>query len=217
MSEYPVLYSFRRCPYAMRSRMALIKAGIVCELREVILRNKPAEMLELSPKGTVPVLQLVNGTVLEESLDIMYWALKLQDPDGWLEPKEKIESLVSRLDKDFKGSLDKYKYFVRFPEFSQQHYREEGEQFLKSLDDMLSENDGVGLCDSRTTLADIAAFPFVRQFAFVDKPWFDQVAFRSLHNWLSVHLSSPIFQRVMGKYKAWGPGEPLILFGTAEE
>lgn len=217
MSEYPVLYSFRRCPYAMRSRMALIKAGIVCELREVILRNKPAEMLELSPKGTVPVLQLVNGTVLEESLDIMYWALKFQDPDGWLEPKEKIESLVSRLDKDFKEILDKYKYFVRFPEFSQQHYRDEGEQFLKSLDDMLSENDGVGLCDSRTTLADIAAFPFVRQFAFVDKPWFDQVAFRNLHNWLSIHLSSLLFQRVMSKYKAWGPGEPLILFGTVED
>ena len=217
MSDYPVLYSFRRCPYAMRSRMVLLKAGIVCELREVVLRNKPAEMLELSPKGTVPVLQLVNGTVLEESLDIMYWALKLQDPDGWLEPKEKIEALVSRLDNEFKKSLDRYKYFVRFPEYSQQYYREEGEQFLKSLDDMLSENDGVGLCDSRTTLADIAAFPFVRQFAFVDKPRFDQAPYKNLHNWLSFHLSSSLFQKVMSKYKAWAAGDPLILFGTEED
>ena len=110
MSGYPLLYSFRRCPYAMRSRMALKKAGIICELREVVLRDKPSEMLELSPKGTVPVLKLADGKVLEESLDIMHWALNLRDPDRWLEPIDEIGALINLLDNEFKITLDKYKY-----------------------------------------------------------------------------------------------------------
>ena len=213
MSDYPLLYSFRRCPYAMRSRMALKKAGIICELREVVLRDKPSEMLELSPKGTVPVLKLADGTVLEESLDIMHWALNLRDPDRWLEPIDEIGALVNLLDNEFKITLDKYKYYIKYPEFSQQYYRSEGEKFLIYLNEILTKNQGLGLCDLRTTLADIAAFPFVRQFAFVDKTWFDQTPYKMLQGWLDFHLSSSLFKNVMKKYKAWMPGDPLILFG----
>lgn len=213
MTSYPILYSFRRCPYAMRCRMALMQAGVVCELREVALTNKPKEMLSLSPKGTVPVLKLGDDIVLEESLDIMRWALETRDPDNWLEGLDEAASLLSYLDKQFKGALDRYKYHVNYPECSQPYYRRQGEVFLDMLEERLVVNKGQGLCDMRTTFADIAVFPFIRQFAFVDKVWFDGTHYHLLQSWLKCHLESELFQSVMQKYALWNSINEAQLFG----
>ena len=215
MSTNPILYSFRRCPYAMRARMAVMKSGVVCELREVVLRDKPQSMITLSPKGTVPVLQLADGQVLEESLDVMNWALGINDPDDWLETDEDIVPLIGHLDGSFKDDLDRYKYFVKFPEHPQVYYRDQGAQFLAMLEDRLKTNDGQGLCAARTTFADIAVFPFVRQFAFVDKVWFDETPYPRLQSWFNRHLESDLFCSVMQKYAAWKPGDDKLLFGDA--
>lgn len=213
MSSYPVLYSFRRCPYAMRARMAVMQSGVVCELREVVLRDKPESMIALSPKGTVPVLQLEDGTVLEESLDVMRWALAANDPNGWLDIDDELDIFLSRLDGEFKDSLDRYKYSVRFPEHPQSYYRDQGAEFLEMLEDRLAGNGGQGLCAPRTTFADVATFPFVRQFAFVDKPWFDDTPYPLLLAWFNRHLESDLFLSVMHKYVAWKPGDDVLLFG----
>ena len=207
---YPILYSFRRCPYAMRSRMAIKKSGVICELREISLNNKPSALLFKSPKGTVPVLELSDGTVLEESLDIMRWALSIQDPDNWLEKINETETLILQLDQHFKKALDKYKYFVRFPEHTQKHYRSIGEQFLIALEDRLSEYRGQGLSDTRTTFSDIAVFPFIRQFAMVDKDWFDDAPYTLLKNWLSQHMESELFLSIMDKNLPWKPQNEIV-------
>ena len=213
MKQYPILYSFRRCPYAIRGRMALKQAGIVCELREVMLREKPEEMITLSPKGTVPVLELADGKVLDESLDIMHWALNIRDPDHWLESAVEAAPLLYQLDQKFKNNLDRYKYFVNHPEHPRIYYRALGEKFLAKLEDSLLANNGKGICDARTTFADIAVFPFVRQFAFVDKPWFDETSYNLLKGWLIYHLNSDLFLSVMHKYIPWKKGDEVFLFG----
>jgi glutathione S-transferase len=213
MRPYPILYSFRRCPYAMRARMAVMQSGVTCELREVVLRDKPAPMLELSPKGTVPVLQLPDGAVLEESLDVMHWVLTANDPDNWLDTADASADLISQLDGSFKSALDSYKYFVNHPERSQSDYRDEGVQFLSLLEQKLAENGGAGLCGPHITFADIAVFPFVRQFAFVDKTWFDEAPYPLLQSWLNARLDSSLFFSVMTKYPAWKPGDDALLFG----
>jgi glutathione S-transferase len=213
MSARPILYSFRRCPYAMRARMAVMQAGVQCELREVVLRDKPAAMLELSPKGTVPVLQLPDGQVLEESLDVMHWALAIHDPDDWLADIDAANALIQRLDGEFKGALDRYKYHVKHPEHPQSHYRVEGEAFLAELEAMLAQHCGAALYGERLTFADIAAFPFVRQFAFVDKAWFDGAPYPLLQAWLSRGLESALFLSVMPKFPQWRPGDEVVLFG----
>lgn len=199
----------------MRARMAVMQSGVVCELREVVLRDKPAAMIELSPKGTVPVLQLPDGTVLEESLDVMHWALNRNDPDNWLDHVEGSESLIARLDGEFKDALDHYKYHVNYPEYPQSHYRDLGAQFLGHLEERLAANAGKALCGARLSFADIAVFPFVRQFAFVDKPWFDQAPYPLLQDWLKRLLESDLFVAVMQKYPAWKPGDEVLLFGGA--
>ena len=139
MLEIPVLYSFRRCPYAIRARLAIAYAGISIEQREVLLRKKPKEMLEISPKGTVPVLQLPNGKVIDESLEIMYWALQQQDSDNWMDVKVQADSeaLVQWNDEEFKFYLDRYKYADRYPEFPQEFYRGKAEFFLQELENRL--------------------------------------------------------------------------------
>ena len=217
MSTNPVLYSFRRCPYAMRARMAVMQSGVVCELREVVLRDKPASMIELSPKGTVPVLQLADGQVLEESLDIMRWALDINDPAGWLETGEDVAPLIGHLDGAFKDDLDRYKYFVKYSEHPQSYYRDHAAQFLAMLEERLTTNDGQGLSEARTTFADIAVFPFVRQFAFVDKAWFDETPYPLLQTWFNRHLESDLFLSVMQKYAAWKSGDDVLLFGKPAE
>lgn len=197
--------------------MAVMKSGVVCELREVVLRDKPASMIALSPKGTVPVLALTDGTVLEESLDVMRWALSVNDPDNWLNAIDDAASLIHHLDGEFKDALDRYKYHVNYLEHPQSYYRDEGAQFLTTLEEMLAKNGGQALYGKGLTFADIAVFPFVRQFAFVDKSWFDAAAYPLLQGWLNCRLKSDLFLSVMTKYPAWQPGGAVVLFGTAQD
>lgn len=209
----PILYSFRRCPYAIRARMALAYAGIACELREVSLKHKPTAMLEISPKGTTPVLQLPNGKVLAESLDIMQWAVAQSDPDGWLNlhPLALANSndLIERSDREFKQNLDRYKYAVRFPAEPMAAYRSRGEVYLQELETLLQQQQF--LMAAYITLADIAIFPFVRQFAHVDLAWFEHSSYVHLQKWLKYHEESALFNHVMQKYPVWASDQPVAI------
>jgi glutathione S-transferase len=196
-----VLYSFRRCPYAMRARMALRYSGCVVQIHEVSLKAKPPEMLERSPKGTVPVLVL-EGQVLEQSLDIMHWALAQNDPDNWLliddgDGRRDIQALIEENDHVFKQHLDRYKYFVRHPEYPQEHYRQLGEVFLQKLEARLQHRDF--LVTDRLSLADIAVAPFIRQFSVVDPDWFATSPYPKLRGWLDRFTQSALFRAVMVK------------------
>ncbi len=218
-SRYPVLYSFRRCPYAIRARMTLHVSGQVCSLREIILRNKPAHMLEISPKGTVPVLQLADGSVLEESLDIMLWALEHNDPENWLIPENgsvgDMMSLIDQCEDPFKSHLDRYKYANRFENGDPDFHRGKGTLFLRELDDRLEQSNN--LFGNRESLADNAIFPFVRQFANTDRGWFDAQPFANLHAWLERHTTSKRFLAVFQKWPVWAAGDPITLFPAPPE
>lgn len=213
-NTFPVLYSFRRCPYAMRARLALYASGAKVELREIVLRDKPAHMLEISPKGTVPVLQLQDGKVIDESFDIMIWALGRQDPDEWLGTEEETtQFLITRNDNEFKRALDRYKYPGRYEEenIDQDEQFEKGAIILKDLNSRIEEN-GALLSDDNT-LADFAIFPFVRQFAAVNSKRFEDLTLKPLENWLDAHLQSDLFQAIMPKYEPWNPDHKPIYFG----
>ena len=199
----PVLYSFRRCPYAIRARMALYYAGVELELREVLLRDKPPSMLEASAKGTVPVMLLPDGSVIDESVDVMHWALAQHDPDQWWNEASEAEtnSLLEENDFVFKKYLDQYKYADRYPEQPQSFYRAGAENFLQKLEHRLGQQQH--LVNKRLGFADVAIFPFVRQFAFVDKPWFDQAPYPLLQSWLCSFLDSALFLNVMTKSPTW--------------
>lgn len=209
-SYRPVLYSFRRCPYAIRARMGLAAAGIGVELREVVLRNKPAAMLALSPKGSVPVLQLRDGRVIDESIDILHWALAQHDPEGWLsEPiNGSVDSWVNANDGPFKALLDRYKYADRYPERSATDYRDATSEHLQSLDDVLRHERW--LHGEHPGVTDVALFPFIRQFAMVDDRWFATAPFPGLRRWLSGWLEDPRFLRVMDKHAPWEPEQPPV-------
>ena len=204
----PVLYSFRRCPYAMRARLALIASDTRCELREVVLRDKPAEMLAASPKGTVPVLVIADGAVLEQSLDVMLWALRRNDPQRWLQPGtgtlQDMLALVAICDGDFKPQLDRYKYPDRHADGGEPA-RERGARFLRDLEARLSASRH--LAGTHATMADAAVMPFVRQFAMVDPAWFGAQPWPRLQAWLSDWTASDLFERAMHKYPPWKPGE----------
>lgn len=198
----PILYSYRRCPYAMRARMALWAAQVQLEVREVSLRDKPAHLLQISPKGTVPVLQLPDGPVLEQSLDIMQWALAQHDPQGWLHAdREAVNHFISINDGDFKKALDRYKYPERYPEQQQLFYRQQGEQFLQALETVLQQHRFL-LSDS-ASVADVAIFPFIRQFAAVDAEWFAGSAYPQLRAWLNGWLESALFVQIMQKFPTY--------------
>ena len=195
------LYSFRRCPYAMRARMALRYAGVAVDIVEVSLKAKPAEMLALSSKGTVPVLS-VDGQVIEESLDIMRWALAQNDPLDWLLKDDphgpsRIAALIKENDQAFKIHLNRYKYAERYPEHPMETYRAEGEVFLHKLDQLLEHRDY--LLSQHPCLADVALMPFIRQFAHVDREWFAQTPHRRLQAWLQRFLESDLFTNIMKK------------------
>ena len=213
--ELPILYSFRRCPYAMRARLAVHASGISVELREILLKEKPQSMLDASSKGTVPVLVLSDGDVIDESLDIMYWALATYDPHNWYASlsnklKHQSDQLIQRNDLEFKPWLDKYKYAVRYPEHSPQDYRKNAETFLQTLETNLTQHQY--LLTDHATLADYAIFPFIRQFAFVDKTWFDNSRYHSLKNWLENFLKSDNFLSIMKKFPKWQPGHKPRVF-----
>ena len=203
----PVLYSFRRCPYAMRARLALAVSGTPLELREVKLSAKPEAMLAASPKGTVPVLVLPDGTVLDESLDIMRWALAQADPEAWLERDD--PDLIAQCDGSFKHALDRYKYPDRhsLPDRADPlEHREQGLIFMRQLDERLY---GKGqICGATRGLADAAIMPFVRQFAAVDPEWFAAQPLTHLKLWLESHLASPLFIAIMQRYAPHFPTPP---------
>ena len=209
-----ILYSFRRCPYAMRARMALRIAGIPCRLREVVLRDKPQEMLDISPKGTVPVLQRNDGAVLDESLDIMRWALEEHDPEGWLAPAlgtlSEVDELIAMNDGDFKHHLDRYKYANRYDGADPEVHRRGAEIFLSQLETRLQSQDA--LFGARWCLADAAIGPFVRQFANADRAWFDAAPYPRLQRWLGGFLDDPRFTAIMAKHAQWKTGDAEVTF-----
>ena len=212
MTALPVLYSFRRCPYAMRARLALAVSGLPLELREVTLRSKPPELLAASPKGTVPVLVLPDGEVIDESLDVMLWALRQHDPESWLEAAEAsldgMLALISECDGAFKQHLDRYKYPNRYagehtdnaPAFAALH-RTAGTAWLVSLQDRLREK--MWLFGASASLADMAVLPFVRQFAHTDAAWFAAQPWPPLAAWLARFEASGLYTGVMDKHMPW--------------
>ena len=219
----PVLYSFRRCPYAIRARLALAVSGVAYELREVLLRDKPPELLAASPKGTVPVLVLPNGEVLDQSLDIMLWALRQADPQGWLMPpgdrSEDLQVLITANDGPFKHQLDRYKYPQRYAQYQDQ-VQELGQQqaqagdaaafaklqrdaaacWLAELELRLTEG---WLMGGAPSLADMALLPFIRQFAHTDAAWFAAQAWPRLAAWLTQFEASALYASIMEKAPAW--------------
>ena len=190
----PLLYTFRRCPYAIRARMAIAISGVNVVMQEVALRNKPQALLNASAKGTVPVLVLADGSVLDESLDIMRWTLRLNDPEHWLAGDD--SELLALNDGAFKAALDRYKYPSRYPETDACEARDAGLRILLPLETRLSVT--LFLTGAHCALSDIAIFPFVRQFRGVDAAWFDAQPVPNLQRWLTQLLSTPLFVQVMG-------------------
>ena len=206
MPDLPILYSFRRCPYAMRARMALAASGAEMMLREVLLKDKPSELLAASPKATVPVLVLSDGGVIEESLDVMQWALKQSDPLEWLEGGALDSEWIGECDGDFKHWLDRYKYADRHPEHTAEDYRKNAEAFIQKLEDQLSGSGWVG--GESANAVDVALFPFIRQFAGVDPSWWQQAPYPHVKQWLENWLNNALFSAIMAKYPRWESGQP---------
>jgi glutathione S-transferase len=191
----PVLYSFRRCPYAMRARLALHYAAIAVEHREIILRDKPQALLDASPKGTIPVLILADGTVIDESLDIMKWAAQSHDPKSWYAQTD--FALIAHNDTAFKPQLDRYKYPTRYSDEDCSGAQEKCSLYFEMLNEKISDNGQLG------GLTDYAIFPFIRQCANVDKDWFNALPYAPLQNWLTTHLESAAFKDIMHKHDLW--------------
>lgn len=214
MNDLPILYSFRRCPYAMRARMAISAASVKCLLREVVLRDKPQEMLSVSPKATVPVIVQADGRVVEESLEIMDWALGQNDPENWLQPEaettDAMRELIAECDGPFKHALDRYKYPDRYDGIDTEEERARGLEFLARLDQRLTDTEF--LFGQRPCLADNAIFPFVRQFANTDRDWFDALTLPNPQRWLAHFLESERFLSIMKKYAQWQTGDSETLF-----
>lgn len=216
MTDVPILYSFRRCPYAIRARLAIAASGCTVELREIVLRDKAQAFLDTSPTATVPCLR-AGGEILDESLDIMLWALDQSDPDNWLEPetgtRASVLELIGVCDGPFKRHLDRYKYDTRYADADREGERAQASGFLGLLDGRLARNSW--LFGSRAGLADFAILPFVRQFANTDRDWFDRQEWRALRHWLEAFEMSGRFQAVMPKWAKWRAGDEPILFPAA--
>lgn len=217
----PVLYSFRRCPYAMRARLALAASGQQCELREIVLRSKPPELLAASLKATVPVLVVPDGKVIDQSLEIMLWALQHNDPEDWLAPErasmQTMQALIAANDGAFKQHMDRYKYPNRYSQehagdvlkFSHSH-RADAACWLMTLETQLARD--AWLFGPGASLADMAILPFVRQFAHTDADWFSSQPWPNLQSWLMRWEASARFQGVMEKYPPWQSGQTGIAF-----
>ena len=208
--DLPILYSFRRCPYAMRARLALLASKTACEIREVKLSAKPADMIAASPKATVPVLILSDGRVIDESLDIMRWALCRNDPAKWLQRDDR--ALIASNDGQFKFHLDRYKYAHRHTSDPAEH-RSAAAALLLHIDHRLQA--GGFLSGSSPGLTDAAILPFVRQFAETDRGWFDAQHWPALHTWLADALASPAFEAAMIRLEPWKAGDDKLIFGGA--
>jgi glutathione S-transferase len=214
-ADLPILYSFRRCPYAIRARLATHSAGIRVALREVVLRDKPAAMLEASPKATVPVLVIRAGAadqeVIAESLDIMFWSLAQHDPDGWLDTDiQQANQLIEANDDQFKPWLDRYKYPDRYERLEPGEALAHCRVFLDELERRLQAQPY--LCGDRAVIADYGIYPFVRQFALADMEWFRSSPYTAVSRWLQEFLDSAIFAAVLQKFPQWQPGDPVTVF-----
>ena len=214
-----IFWSFRRCPYAMRARLAVCGAGIQVELREILLRDKPDAFLRASPKGTVPVVELADGTVLEESRDVMQWALSQNDPDGWLDVQhhdpDHAAAFLDALDGPFKTHLDRYKYASRFDPDTALEHRAAGAAMLAEFETRLATRPS--LSGEKNGLLDFAALPFVRQFRIANPVWFDAQPWPHLHRWLQAFLESQQFASVMKKYTVWQEGDDGVAFPETME
>ena len=200
-TSLPILYSFRRCPYAMRARLAISASQTSVELREILLRDKAQAFLDTSPSATVPCLK-AGDQVLDESLDIMHWALGQSDPDLWMDMPEEGHALIQEADGPFKTALDRTKYHTRYDSDPEED-RAKAHVFLHKLDATIGGKDY--LFKDTPSLADMAILPFVRQFAFIDKARFDAEPWPNLSRWLEAFLDSDIFTQIMPKYAVWTP------------
>ena len=212
MNDLPVLYSFRRCPYAIRARMAVAAAGIEVTIREVLLKDKPPELIAASAKATVPVLVLPDDNIIDESLEVMSWALAQRDPLGWLSGEGLSSDWIQAFDGEFKYWLDRYKYADRHPEHTVDFYRRKAEGCLRKVEDRLTGFFWLG--GESPSVTDVALFPFVRQFAGVDPIWWQGAPYPGTRVWLAQWLDSPLFSAVMTKYPRWEPGQPEARFPT---
>ena len=215
--DLPILYSFRRCPYAMRARLALLASGIQVELREVVLRNKPPELLAASPKGTVPVLITPAGLVIDQSLDIMLWALRQNDPAHWL-PADSATcnagmALLARCDGEFKTHLDRYKYPQRHEGANRESSRAMAGLFVVDLEARLTQNNY--LFGSNISIFDAGLAPFLRQFAHTDAVWFATQPWPQVQAWLAAFEASEAFKQVMTVNSPWMLGAPKVVFPSS--
>mgnify|MGYP001770703941 CR=1 FL=1 len=204
----------------MRARLGILFADLTVELREIVLKNKPAQMLAISPKGTVPVLELPeddngNRPVIEESREILEWALQQNDSQGLMSvDPARANALMDRNDSEFKHWLDRYKYADRHLELSQLEYRQKGEVFLQELENLLANNRY--LLGNAISMADIGIMPFVRQFAHVDREVFYALPYPNLQQWLKEWLDNPTFKQVMVKYQPWQEGDEVVWFPSEQ-
>ncbi len=208
MPNNPTFWSFRRCPYAMRARLAILVAGIPVSLHEILLRDKPDAFLATSPSGSVPCLKA--DIVLDESRDIMVWALQKNDPQGWLKKPDEAAALIDQCDGPFKAALDHTKYAVRYPDRDPDAERGKAAAILQDWNNLLARNGY--LTGPDFGLADAALLPFVRQFANIDRVWFDAQDWPQLIEWLDSFLASPAFLAIMQKYAPWQPGQDGVTF-----
>ena len=211
-NNLPILYSFRRCPYAMRARMAIHISSQKCEIREVLLRDKPPSMLEYSSKGTVPVLVLQSGEVIDESLDVIDWALNLNDPDNWQRSKdnEKTKELIKINDGEFKHHLDRYKYSKRYDNEDPEFHRKKCLSFIEKVNSELQNSKYI--FDDEISYIDISLLPFIRQFRIADNEWFDELPYENVKSWLSNFLNSELLKSIMSKYDLWKEGDEVTIF-----
>ena len=211
-NNLPILYSFRRCPYAMRARMAIHISSQKCEIREVLLRDKPPSMLEYSSKGTVPVLVLQSGEVIDESLDVIEWALNLNDPDNWQRSKdnEKTKELIKINDGEFKHHLDRYKYSKRYDNEDPEFHRKKCLSFIEKVNSELQNSKYI--FDDAISYIDISLLPFIRQFRIADNEWFDELPYENVKSWLSNFLNSELLESIMSKHDLWKEGDEVTIF-----
>jgi glutathione S-transferase len=209
VQHYPILWTFRRCPFAIRARLAIHASGITVDLREILLRAKPAAFLATSPKATVPVID--TGTrVISESRDIMHWALDQNDPARWRDMPQDAQNLIDLCDGPFKIALDHCKYAVRYPDLDLAREQAKALEFIDILENLLCENSY--LCGAQMTMADMAILPFVRQFVQIDPDWFAAQNRPAVARWLADFVQSARFAAVMQKYPAWQTGQDPLLF-----
>lgn len=201
-----LLYTFRRCPYAIRARLAIDAAQTPVHIREIKLQNKPPAFLQASPSASVPCL-VTDSQTIDESLDIMHWALAQNDPHHWRDMPPQGHALIAHCDGPFKHALDRTKYATRYPDEDPAKHRADAAQFLASLDAQITDH-----IFDHETFADAAIAPFVRQFAFIDRSWFDAQPWPNVQNWLDRFLNSAAFARVMPKYAPWTDGDAPIAF-----